>query len=212
MAQFEVVSVNTNEGGVRKLPRSGPVVLDAFGLQGDKQANRRDHGGPDQAVCLYALEDYQALQIAGVTDGVLEPGSVGETLTTRGIDWREVHVGQRFEGAGVILEISTFRYPCQKLKPLCDQLPEALFPERRFGAYGRVLKRGTVQAGQTFAAISEPTSGLMTLRRVSELLLDETLSESVAARQAAIDQLLLQRGLAYRTRELAAKIQRKMHR
>ena len=42
------------------------------------------HGGPYRAVCLYAIEAIERLQAEGHP---VEPGSVGDNLTTSGIEW-----------------------------------------------------------------------------------------------------------------------------
>ncbi len=35
---------------IDKLPRTGPVAVGLLGLDGDEQADRRVHGGPDKAI------------------------------------------------------------------------------------------------------------------------------------------------------------------
>lgn len=44
--------------GIWKKPVDGPVQLRGVNLEGDDQADRSVHGGPDKAVYAYALEDY----------------------------------------------------------------------------------------------------------------------------------------------------------
>ena len=43
---------------IDKQPVAGPVWLGRAGLQGDAQADRRNHGGPQQAVNVYPAEHY----------------------------------------------------------------------------------------------------------------------------------------------------------
>ena len=64
-----VVSVNTGRGkpaswagklkrtAIGKRPARGPVHAGVLGLDGDEQADKTDHGGPDQALYAYARED-----------------------------------------------------------------------------------------------------------------------------------------------------------
>ena len=42
------------------------------------------HGGPDQALCLYSLEVIEGLAAEGHS---IVPGSAGENVTVRGLDW-----------------------------------------------------------------------------------------------------------------------------
>ena len=55
--------------GFVKEPVAGPVRLGRLGLEGDGQADRLNHGGPDKAALLYAAGHYPAwreeLGIAG---------------------------------------------------------------------------------------------------------------------------------------------------
>lgn len=48
------LGADSGTSGIAKLPRSGPVPLGDHGLEGDEQADRRHHGGPDKAVLFYA--------------------------------------------------------------------------------------------------------------------------------------------------------------
>ena len=50
-----VHSINLSAGGVPKLPEKEALIT-VDGILGDRQRNRRYHGGPLRAVCLYSLE------------------------------------------------------------------------------------------------------------------------------------------------------------
>ena len=43
--------------GIWKLPVEGPVAVRGVNVEGDDQADRAVHGGPDKAVYAYARED-----------------------------------------------------------------------------------------------------------------------------------------------------------
>ncbi len=45
--------------GICKEPVSGPVYVSQEGIEGDAQADRENHGGPDKAVYAYAVENYR---------------------------------------------------------------------------------------------------------------------------------------------------------
>ena len=44
--------------GIFKTPVEGPVMVGALGLEGDFIASAKHHGGPDQAVYIYGMGDY----------------------------------------------------------------------------------------------------------------------------------------------------------
>ena len=103
-------------GGVRtayaKHRRDGGVRAHATNLEGDDQADRKHHGGPDKAVYAYASEDYDWW--SGEV-GPVERGTFGENLTTAGIDLRRARVGDRWRVGTVELEVAQPRTPCFKL-------------------------------------------------------------------------------------------------
>ena len=86
-----IVQVSVSKGGVPKLP-----VLEAEvgenGIVGDGHNEPEIHGGPERAVCLFAVERIEALAAEGHPIG---PGSTGENSTTRGIDVERVTPGSR---------------------------------------------------------------------------------------------------------------------
>lgn len=126
-----------------KQPVDGPVRVEGVNLDGDDQADRRVHGGPDKAVYAYAVEDYEWWDV--------EPPSFGENLTTAGIDLRVACIGDRWAVGTAVLEVAQPRQPCFKLGM---RMGDEAFPGRfaaaeRAGAYLRIVTAGVVQAGDT---------------------------------------------------------------
>lgn len=76
--------INISNGGVPKSPVPSAEV-GIRGVIGDRQADRRHHGSPDQALCLYSLELIEALRAEGHS---IYPGAAGENLTIAGLDWK----------------------------------------------------------------------------------------------------------------------------
>ena len=108
-AQAGVVArVNASEGGVPKLPTDGGPVGHR-GLAGDRQANRKHHGRPFQALCLWSTEVLDELAGQGHPIG---PGSAGENLTLSGIDWASLRPGARLRLGTVLAELSFPAVPC----------------------------------------------------------------------------------------------------
>ena len=72
-----IFQLNCSDGGVPKLGVREAVVTET-GLACDRQRDLRYHGGPERAVCLYALERILELQNEGHP---IFPGSAGENVT-----------------------------------------------------------------------------------------------------------------------------------
>jgi MOSC domain-containing protein YiiM len=144
-----LVQVNTSDGGMPKLPvLVGRVTVD--GVDGDRQRNRKYHGGPLKAICLFSEELYEWLAEKGIP---LAAGSVGENFTTRGIDLNKLSAGDRLRvGAGCEIEITTVRIPCGNLKKWDTDLPELIVG--RSGWYAKVLREGDVKAGDAIEVVS----------------------------------------------------------
>ena len=106
-----LVSVNTSQGGVPKLPRYQALVT-TEGLEGDRQRNLKHHGGPDRAVCLYSFDRIRELQQEGHAVSV---GLMGENLTIMGLDWRRLTPGTRVQIGEVVLALTAFTVPCKNL-------------------------------------------------------------------------------------------------
>lgn len=106
-----VTGLQRSAGGVPKLPVERATVR-AGGMEGDKQANPRLHGGPDRALCLYAQERLDALAAAGHP---VERGTLGENVTIAGLPWEEVRPGARLRLGRVEAEVTGYAAPCSKI-------------------------------------------------------------------------------------------------
>lgn len=108
-----VLQVNVSRGGVPKLPVDRAWV-GRFGVEGDEHHDLTEHGGPHRAVCLFGIEAIERLQSEGHP---VEPGSVGENLTTLGVEWSTLAVGTRARvGERLLLEIADSTTPCATQK------------------------------------------------------------------------------------------------
>jgi MOSC domain-containing protein YiiM len=106
-----VTGLQRSRGGVPKLGVERAVVR-STGMEGDRQANRRFHGGPQRALCLYSQERLDAL----VTEGhPVERGSLGENVTISGLPWERVRPGTRLRLGAVEAEVTGFASPCRKI-------------------------------------------------------------------------------------------------
>jgi len=167
--------------GIVKEPVEGRVRVAGEQVEGDEQADRRVHGGPDKAVYAYAYEDsaWWSEQLARE----LPPGMFGENLTTAGLDVSGALVGERWRIGELELEVCQPRLPCYKLGlKFGDPLMLKRFAQaERPGAYLRILTPGEIGAGDAIEVVSRPDHDV-SVRLVSKaLLLDETLLGRAAA-------------------------------
>jgi MOSC domain-containing protein YiiM len=144
-----VVQVNVNpRGGVPKYAIAAAELM-TEGVAGDKQRDRRFHGGPQRAVCLFAMERIEALRAEGHP---IAPGSTGENLTLAGVDWDAITVGDRLRvGERVELEITGYASPCSNIEgSFADGAFKRMSQKLHPGwsrLYAKVLAEGAVRAG-----------------------------------------------------------------
>lgn len=154
---------------IDKRPVEGRVGAHRLGLDGDEQGDRKHHGGLDQAVYAYALEDLSAW--AEQLDRPLRPGQFGENLTTLGVDVSGAVIGERWQVGTAVLEVSCPRIPCVTFENYLG-IPRWI---KRFTAYGapgaylRVVTEGLLGVGDEVALVDRPEHGV-TLREVFRAL------------------------------------------
>jgi MOSC domain-containing protein YiiM len=144
----------------RKQPVAGPVRLQLTNLEGDEQADRRGHGGPEQAVLCYADAHYESwLRELGVD---MRPGGFGENFTVAGADEWSVCIDDVYEVGTALVQVSKPRGPCFKigLRWHMPRLLKLVHETGRHGWYLRVLREGVVEAGQEMRLVERPLPGL----------------------------------------------------
>lgn len=146
---------------IDKRPVDGPVRVRPLGLHADVQADRKHHGGEDQAVYVYADED--AAFFAEQLDRPIPPGLFGENLRTTGVDVTGLVIGERLRvGDTLELEVTIPRIPCgtfaRRMK--VDKWVKRFAEEGRPGAYLRVRKSGPVAAGDAVTVLERPEHGV----------------------------------------------------
>jgi MOSC domain-containing protein YiiM len=145
--QGVIVSINVSSGGVPKRPVAVARVS-ADGLDGDGQRDRRHHGGPDRALCLYSMEHIEALQREGHN---IAPGTTGENLTIRGLDWDTITPGVQLHAGGVTMEVTAYASPCKSIRPsFADENSNRISQQLHPGwsrVYARVVGSGELRVG-----------------------------------------------------------------
>ncbi len=162
-----------------KAPVQGRVAVRGVNLDGDDQADRSVHGGPDKAVYAYAIEEVRVWEAELAR--VLDPAAFGENLTTAGVDVSGALVGERWRIGSTLLEVAQPRLPCFKL---AVRMGDPTFLKRfaqasRPGAYLRIITEGELGAGDDIEVLDRPDHGV-SMRLISDaILLDPSLIPDV---------------------------------
>jgi len=156
MTTGRIVQLSVSRGGVPKLPVSEARVT-PLGLDGDAHRDTEHHGGPERAVCLFALEAIHALQDEGHPIG---PGAIGENVTIEGIDWSTVGPGTTLLlGKDVLVQVTRFTSPCANIAPCFTGGDYARVSQKRHPGWSRVYTRvlvpGTIRQSDPVRLLSE---------------------------------------------------------
>ncbi|MBC8106126.1 MAG: MOSC domain-containing protein [Anaerolineae bacterium] len=143
-----LAQLNVSPGGMPKLPILAARVT-VEGVPGDWQKDRRYHGGPDRAICLFSEELYNWLRADFSIDMTF--GSVGENFTTCGIDLLALKPGDRLRVGECTIEITEVRIPCRNLKKWDERLPHVI--EGHSGWVAKVVVEGDVKPGDAVEVV-----------------------------------------------------------
>lgn len=135
------------QSSIRKQPITGTVSLDLYGLDGDRQADLRNHGGRAKGVYIYPSEHYKTW--SEYLGRQLSYGTLGENLTVEGLLETDLCIGDRLNIADTILEVTQPRIPCYKLDMSVaqDGFSKTFAHSCKLGSYAKVIKGGTLTAG-----------------------------------------------------------------
>ena len=160
-----------------KLPISGRLLLGREDLDGNAQADLKNHGGPDKAVCCYASEHYPDWRAALGESGKTFPfGAFGENFTLAGMTEDAVCIGDIYQVGTAQVQVSQPRMPCWKLGRRWERpdLPLVVQTSGRTGYYLRVLEPGEVGAGDALARLERPLPDWTVARVNHAMYVDKT--------------------------------------
>ena len=146
-----LVQLDSSQGGVPKTAVDS-AYIGWKGVEGDRQATRKHHGRPFQALSLWSAEVMEALRSEGHH---VVPGSAGENITVSGISWNDVRPGTRMRIGEVLCDISSYAVPCKQLAELfVDRDFNRIHHDRDLEnktascrVYATVVERGNVSPG-----------------------------------------------------------------
>ena len=158
--------------GYYKSAVQGPVRVGDENLEGDGQASRGAHGGPDRVVLAYSADHYPDWR-AEMPAYAFPYGAFAENLTMAGLDENTVCIGDRHRIGEVVLEVSMPRSPCGFISRATgvENLLERVRATHRYGWLYRVIQQGSLEAGQEVVVEPGPHAG-WTVARVFEVYTD----------------------------------------
>lgn len=134
----------------------GTVRVGELGIDGDEQADRKNHGGPDMALCVYPAEHY-ALWRERLGRELAVP-AFGENLRVAGRLEDAAAIDEVWRVGEVLLQVVQPRVPCS--------MPAALNGERSLNAWMResgatgyllrVLQGGELTAPADIEVVERP--------------------------------------------------------
>ncbi|CAN1521730.1 6-N-hydroxylaminopurine resistance protein [Burkholderiaceae bacterium] len=160
--EFTVVPSAINKLPVSQLTNPNPIYLGVLGLEGDEQADLSVHGGIEKAVYAYPSEHYdfwnKLLSQERQQTIVLPHGALGENLTIAGLLEADVYIGDCWRIGTVELAVVKWREPCFKFnaKMAFKGAAKAMVKNAYFGWYLRVLKPGSISAGDLIEVTPGP--------------------------------------------------------
>lgn len=141
----KVVSININEnGGVPKYPVDKAFIGENK-ISGDKQKDAIHHGGVDRAVCLFSMDLIHELKKEGHP---IFPGSIGENITIKGLDWKILKTGVKLKFGEVEIQLTGPTTPCKTIAKSFKNAKFVRVSEKLHPGwsrwYGKVLKEGFI--------------------------------------------------------------------
>ncbi|KIX92414.1 uncharacterized protein Z520_11889 [Fonsecaea multimorphosa CBS 102226] len=178
------------QSAIFKNVRPGPVAVDKLGCDGDQHAFEL-HGGPDMALLQYSTLHYPRWK-KELPDSahLFVPGGFGENLVAKYANERNMCVGDIIQIGTVTAQVSLPRQPCFKLNHRfqikdMSKRSQDLF---RTGWMYRILKEGTVQAGDDMVLLRRPHPE-WTIAKVQHYLYHDLRNERAMRQLIEIEEL-----------------------
>lgn len=121
------------------------AFLTKVGFVGDDVADKKHHGGPDRAVCVYPYEHYSFWEKE--IGEPLPDSAFGENITSTNMLEKDVHIGDIFKLGEAVIQITQGRVPCSTItKRINNPLILKRIVQTGYTGYlCRVLEEGTVR-------------------------------------------------------------------
>ncbi len=126
-------------------------------LEGNAQADTKNHGIEGQAVLMYAASHYPTWR-EELNMPEIGPGGFGENFTVEGFSEKNVAIGDVFALGKARVQVTWPRYPCYKIERRwsLEGLTARVAATGRTGWYCQVLKEGQVEPGMRLELVERP--------------------------------------------------------
>jgi len=175
----EVETISYFESAINKQQMVSSAYLYTLGLEGDKCADQRNHGGADRALHHFPEEHYAVWEkIYGpCARDWITPG-MGENISTLGITEETVHIGDRFQLGEAVIEVSQPRSPCYKLNHRfgVEDISLAMQNNGKCGWLYRVIQPGNIALDSELRFLERDENSL-SAERVYELFFADPLNK-----------------------------------
>ena len=157
-----------------KKPVNEKVNIKKAGIEGDKQADLKSHGGVNKAVYAYSYKHYKYWGELLKKDFSNDYGLIGENLTIDDFDEKEFFIGDELQISDAILKITQPRIPCYKLGIKMNEKDFVNFfiNYGHLGMYMKVIKSGFIEKGDNIKLIRR-NKDTMTIYEISKLIFDK---------------------------------------
>ena len=181
----ETASTPAWRSAIAKSSTDEVVRVFSRGLDGDEQADRRHHGGPDQALLMYSADHYAGWR-AEFDLSEFPHGAFGENLTILGLTEEAVCIGDVFRVGNATARVTMPRFPCWKLARRWNvgSLTERARETGRVGWYLGVVEEGEVHSGEELILLERPHEQWSVAR--VHALMHHDLSDQESARELSV--------------------------
>ena len=138
-------------------PVTAPRWLYTTHLEGNEQADKKNHGRPGQAVLLYAAEHYPRWR-EELGRPEIGPGGFAENFTIDGLSEATSCIGDLSAIGEAHIRVTGPRYPCWKIERRWGQegLTARVAATGRTGWYCGVEREGLIEPGAPVLLVARP--------------------------------------------------------
>lgn len=142
-----VFSINiSSKKGTKKHPVSAAMLLAGKGLKNDAHSNTQ------RQVSFLGWESAKKLQKRSQGKIRVHPGIFAENITTTGINWRDVSVGDEVYIGKSILKVTEIGKECHRGCIISKVVGSCIMPKE--GVFAEVIKGGIIKKGDIIKIIN----------------------------------------------------------
>lgn len=153
MAKVVSVNISQRKGTIKHPVEKIELKVD-WGIEGDAHC-----GDWHRQISLLDLSSFEKMDNKATVD--LKPGIFAENITTEGIDLWGLPVGTQLEIGNTLLEITQIGKECHRHCQVFRQVGDCVMP--REGIFAKVLREGTIKAGEALKIIPTIRVAILTI-------------------------------------------------